>query len=90
MTGWKPLWEARDLDGDFSRRAILAGYYREGGRLYPKVGEAFWGDNGERGSRWIWKGGGDVVNPLGFQEMPDFPIPEQNTKYVVGHEIEET
>lgn len=82
---WRPLWEAGE-DTDFLRRVIMAGYYREHG-LQPKVGEAFWGDPDERGSRWIWKDGGDVINPLGFQDFPDFPIAEKNTKYVVGREI---
>lgn len=82
MTGeWKPLWETGDLEGNHLRRVIMAGYTR-GGK--PHVGEAFWGDPDERGRRWIWADAGDVKNPLGFQNLPDFPIPEQSSKYTTG------
>lgn len=87
MSDWRPLHEADDLDGDFARRVIIAGYYYEMGQRTAHVGEAFWGDPDEGGSRWIWAHGGDVVNALSFQEFPDFPIASQNSKYVVGRKV---
>jgi hypothetical protein len=79
---WKPLWEAQ-TETDFLRRVIIAGYYRENG-LQPKVGEAMWGNPDGRHSRWVWADGGDVINPLGFQDFPDFPIAAENSVYVTG------
>lgn len=86
---WKPLWTC-DVECELLRRVVMAGYYRESGQTYPKVGEAHWGDPDERGSRWIWAGGGDVVNPLGYQDFPDFPIAEKNDQYAVGRPLPET
>ena len=84
LTGnWRPLWEAGEQDTDFLRRVIMAGY-TSGGE--PRVGEAFWGSPDGRASRWIWEDGGDVRNPLGFQDFPDFPIADKNSRYVTGKE----
>ena len=83
---WKPLWEAGEGDTDFLRRVIMAGYNRDSHGIYPKVGEAFWGSPDGRASRWIWCDSGDVINPLGFQDFPDFPIAEKNSRYVTGKE----
>lgn len=75
-------------DYDFLRRVIIAGYYRDSYGIEPKVGEASLGDPDGRGIRWIWASGADVINPLGFVELPDFPIMSKNNKYVSGHEVE--
>jgi hypothetical protein len=78
------------------RRAIIAGYDRcstmsteaNPRGLYPKVGEAYFADPDERGQRWIWAAGdGDVINPLGFQDLPDFPIAAENGPSVVGRVV---
>ena len=87
MSEWKPLWEARPDKFESLRRVIMAGYYRESGQSYAKVGEAYWGSPDGNMQRWIWSDGGDVVNPLGFQDLPDFPIADENTIYTVGRNI---
>lgn len=69
---------------DFIRRVIMAGYYREMGSLYPKVGEARWADPDGKGRRWIWASGTDVINPLGFLNFPDFPIPITDARFATG------
>lgn len=81
---WRPLWEARPDEHECLRRVIMAGYYREAGVKTPNVGEAYYGDPDERGSRWIWKGGSDVIEPLGFQDLPDFPVEEAEDGYCSG------
>lgn len=86
MTTFRPLWEAKPDAFDGLRRVIMAGYSRDG-VIYPKVGEAFWGSPDGRACRWIWAGGGDVINALGFMDLPDFPIKEENNHYVVGRNI---
>jgi hypothetical protein len=74
MEGWRPLWEIKPEESERSVRVIMAGHDRcsTTGR-YEKVGEAFWGDPDERGGRWIWADGGDVINPVGYQPLPEFP-----------------
>ena len=84
---WKPLFECDPESFDALRRVIMAGYYRDGGKVYANVGEAFWGDPDERGSRWIWRSGSDVINPLGYQDFPDFPIVREHDQYVVGRPV---
>jgi len=88
MSTWKPLWEADPESFGALRRVIMAGYYCEMGQIHAKVGEAVWGNPDGSGRRWIWEGGSDVINPLGFQEMPDFPIARENNQYVVGRPVE--
>jgi hypothetical protein len=80
---WRPLFEANASRDDCLRRVIMSGYTRDSG-LLPHVGEAFYGNPDARGSRWIWAGGGEVIEPLGFQDLPDFPIPAKNDKYACG------
>ncbi len=86
-TTWRPLWEA-DPDGFKAlRRVIMAGYVYEGREKTAQVGEAFWGNPDGRATRWIWQSGSDVVNPLGFQDLPDFVIPAENNCYSVGRDL---
>jgi len=90
MAAWKPLYELGDPDAfEGLRRAIIAGYFYEMGTKWPKVGEAFWGSPEGNASRWIWVGGGNVVNPMAYQDLPDFPIADQNDIYAVGRPLEE-
>lgn len=85
---YRPMHEIDPYeDYDFLRRVIMAGYYRDSYGTEPKVGEAFLGDPDGRGTRWIWESGSEVINPLGFMELPNFPIASKNNKYVCGHEV---
>lgn len=85
---WRALFEIDDPAAcEVLRRAIIAGYYRESGEIYAKVGGAYWGSPDGRTSRWIWDDGGDVINPIGYQDFPDFPIASQNANHVVGRNI---
>ncbi len=61
----------------------MSGYMRDSG-IHPHVGEAFYGSPDGRAPRWIWRDGGEVINPLGFQDLPDFPIEKENSKYACG------
>ncbi len=81
---WRPMHEALADRDDCLRRVIMAGYMKEDGKNTAHVGEAFYGCPDARSSRWIWRSGGDVIDPLGFQDLPDFPIDKHNDKYVTG------
>lgn len=91
MADWQPMWKAMEdpryedpnVDSPL-RRVIMAGYYYESGQKYPSVGEAYWGSPDGRAQRWIWRDGGDVVDVLGYMDLPDFPIASKNDMYVVG------
>lgn len=74
-------------DYDFLRRVIMAGYYRDTHGIYPKVGEATLCNPDGSGTTWRWASGSVVINPLGFMELPDFPIASNNSKYVCGHNV---
>jgi hypothetical protein len=65
----------------------MAGYYRESGQTYPKVGEAEWCQPDGCGPDWYWADGSKVINPLSFQDFPDFPVSEENSRYAVGRPI---
>jgi hypothetical protein len=75
---WRPLFEANANRDDCLRRVLMAGYIRDCG-IRPYVGSP-----DERHDRWIWREGGDVINPLAFRDLPDFPIEAENSKYVCG------
>ena len=80
---WRPLFEANADRDDCLRRVIMSGYMRDSG-IHPHVGEAFYGSPDGCAPRWIWRDGGEVINPLGFQDLPDFPIEKENSKYACG------
>lgn len=81
---WRPLYEADPDAHECLRRVVMAGYRYEAGARHSHVGEAFYGAPDGRAPRWIWSDGGDVIDPLGFQDLPGFPIGKQDDGYCSG------